>query len=142
MTPAINQLRKAKIPHKIHEYEHDSRMESYGIEAVEKLNLDVNRVFKTLVVSVDSGELAIAVVPASKLLALKAFSSAIGVKKSTLADPKAAERSTGYVVGGISPLGQRRPLTTVVDEIALSYETIFVSAGRRGLFHLPRQTPR
>lgn len=133
MTPAINALRKAKVPHKIHEYDHEINAESYGLEAAEKLGVDVGRVFKTLVVSTDRGELAVAVVPVSKQLDLKAYASAIGVKKSVMADAKDAERSTGYVVGGISPLGQRKRLKTVVDLSALNYQTIFVSAGKRGL---------
>ena len=133
MTPAINALRKAKVPHKIHEYDHEINSESYGMEAAEKLGVEVDRVFKTLVVSTDRRELAVAVVPVSKQLDLKAFASTIKAKKSAMADAKDAERSTGYVVGGISPLGQRKQLKTVVDESATNYQTIFVSAGRRGL---------
>ena len=111
----------------MHEYEHDPRAESYGLEAAEKLGLEASRVFKTLVVSVD-GSLTVAVVPASAQLDLRALG-----KRAALADARDAERATGYVAGGISPLGQRKKLPTIVDDSASSFETVFVSAGRRGL---------
>lgn len=109
------------------EYEHDPRAASFGVEAVQELGLDPARVFKTLVADVD-GELTVAVVPVESQLDLRALG-----KRARMADPKAAERATGYVTGGISPLGQRRRLPTVLDESALAFETIHVSAGRRGL---------
>ena len=126
-TPAIAAATRAGVPFTVHEYAHDPRTESYGLEAVEKLGLDPARVFKTLVADVD-GALTVAVVPVAAQLDLHALG-----KRARMADPKAAERATGYVSGGISPLGQRRPLATVVDESALAFETIHVSAGRRGL---------
>ena len=126
-TPAIGAASRAGISFAVHEYEHDPRPASYGLEAVEKLGLDAARVFKTLVADVD-GTLTVAVVPVEAQLDLRALG-----KRVRLADAKAAERATGYVPGAISPLGQRRALPTVVDESALLFETIHVSAGRRGL---------
>jgi Cys-tRNA(Pro)/Cys-tRNA(Cys) deacylase len=126
-TPAVVAAENAGITFAVHEYDHDPRSESYGAEAVEKLGLDPSRVFKTLVAEVD-GTLTVAVVPVEAQLDLRALG-----KRARMADPRAAERATGYVTGGISPLGQRRPLPTVVDESALAHETIHVSAGRRGL---------
>jgi Cys-tRNA(Pro)/Cys-tRNA(Cys) deacylase len=126
-TPAIAAVERSGVAFSVHEYEHDPRAASFGLEAVEKLGLDPARVFKTLVADVD-GELTVAVVPVEAQLDLRALG-----KRARMADPKAAERATGYVTGGISPLGQRRRLPTVVDESALAFETIHVSAGRRGL---------
>jgi Cys-tRNA(Pro)/Cys-tRNA(Cys) deacylase len=126
-TPAIDAAARAGIAFDVHEYEHDPRSPSYGLEAVEKLGLDAARVFKTLVAEVD-GTLTIAVVPVDAQLDLRALG-----KRARLAATKDAERATGYVAGGISPLGQRRILPTVVDESALAFGTIHVSAGRRGL---------
>jgi len=126
-TPAVSAVERAGIVFRLHEYEHDPRAASYGLEAVAKLGHDSGRVYKTLVAEVD-GTLTVAVVPVEAQLDLGALG-----KRARLADVKAAERATGYVAGGISPLGQRRRLATVVDESALAFETIFVSAGRRGL---------
>ncbi len=133
MTPAVIAARKAGIPFTLHEYRHDPRAESYGLEAAEALGLDVARVFKTLVAALEAKDLWVAVVPVARLLDLKALSQAAGAKRAAMADPRAAERATGYVLGGISPLGQRQRLRTVVDASALEFGTIFVSAGRRGL---------
>lgn len=133
MTPAINSAKKAKISYTVHQYEHDPKTASYGEEAAEKLNLCADRVFKTLVVELDSGTLAVSVIPVSRQLNLKAVASALGAKKANMADPKAVERSSGYVLGGVSPLGQKKRLKTVIDHSAQAFETIFVSAGRRGL---------
>lgn len=133
MTPAVNAARRAGIPFTLHEYRHDPRAESYGLEAAEALGLEVDRVFKTLVAAPEGRGLWIAVVPVAGLLDVKALAQAAGAKRATMADPKVAERATGYVVGGISPLGQRQRLSTVVDASALQFGTIFVSAGRRGL---------
>lgn len=135
MTPAINVAKKAKVTYKIHEYEHDPQAESYGKEAAEILGLAEGQVFKTLMVALggNKNQLAVGVVPVANQLDLKAFASAVGVKKVAMADPKDAERVTGYLLGGISPLGQKKRLPTVIDESALAYDTIFVSAGRRGL---------
>jgi len=126
-TPAITAAERAGIAFRVHEYEHDPRAASFGVEAVQKLGLDPARVFKTLVADVD-GELTVAVVPVESQLDLRALG-----KRARMADPKAAERATGYVTGGISPLGQRRLLPIVLDDSALEFETIHVSAGRRGL---------
>jgi Cys-tRNA(Pro)/Cys-tRNA(Cys) deacylase len=126
-TPAIVAAERAGITFVVHEYAHDPRAASYGLEASEKLGVDADRGFKTLVADVD-GALTVAVVPVAAQLDLKALG-----KRASMADPKLAERTTGYVAGGISPLGQRKELPTVVDESALAFETIHVSAGRRGL---------
>ena len=126
-TPAIVAAERAGIPFAVHEYEHDPRATSYGLEVVEKLGVDPNRVFKTLLADAD-GTLTVAIVPVEAQLDLRALG-----KRTRMADVKSAERATGYVAGGISPLGQRRALPTVVDESALAFDTIHVSAGRRGL---------
>jgi Cys-tRNA(Pro)/Cys-tRNA(Cys) deacylase len=126
-TPATRAADAAGIAYTLHEYEHDPRAESYAGEAAEVLALDPERVFKTLVVSVDD-DLAVAVVPAADQLDLKAVG-----KRAAMADPARAEKVTGYVAGGISPLGQRKPLPTVIDESALQHAAIHVSGGRRGL---------
>lgn len=127
-TPAIAAAERAGVPFTLHEYEHDPKAESYGLEAAERLGLDPARVFKTLVVDRD-GALEVAIVPVAAQLDLKA----LGGKRTAMADKVKAERSTGYVLGGISPLGQRKALPTTLDESALDHETIHVSAGRRGL---------
>lgn len=129
-------LTAAGVAHTIHEYQHDPNVAAYGIEAACALGVDVERVFKTLVASIERGgsvELAVGIVPVDAKLDLKALATALGAKKADMADAAAAERSSGYVVGGISPIGQRRVLATVLDESAIASETIFVSGGRRGL---------
>ncbi|WP_158892465.1 Cys-tRNA(Pro) deacylase [Amycolatopsis anabasis] len=131
-TPATALLAKQKVAHKLHSYDHDPRSESYGTEAVEALGLDPARVFKTLVAEVD-GALTVGVVPVTGQLDLKALAAAVGGKKAKLADTAAAQRATGYVLGGISPLGQRSRLPVVVDTSAEKFETVHCSAGRRGL---------
>lgn len=133
MTPAINAAKQAKVPFQVHEYVHDPKVESYGEEAAVKLALPLARVFKTLVVSLDGKAPAVAVVPVSGLLDMKHCAAALGAKKCEMAERKDAERSTGYVLGGISPLGQKKRLRTVIDESARGFGTLFVSAGRRGL---------
>ncbi|MCB1649093.1 MAG: Cys-tRNA(Pro) deacylase [Pseudomonadales bacterium] len=133
MTPAINLARKAKIPHDVHEYVHDPSSESYGLEAAEKLGVSPDRVFKTLVVSLDGRELAVGVLPVSALLSMKLIAKAAGAKKAAMAAPVEVERATGYVLGGVSPLGQKKRLKTIIDASARSFPTIYVSAGRRGL---------
>jgi len=132
MTPAIQAAKKAKITYSVHEYEHDPSAESYGLEAAEKLGLDPARVFKTLVVAA-GGDLVVAVLPVARQLNLKRLARAVGAKKAAMADVRQVERVTGYVVGGVSPLGQKKRLPTVIDESALEQDTVFVSAGRRGL---------
>lgn len=132
MTPAIVSVRQAKIPFSLHEYRHDAAAASYGLEAVEKLGLDPTEVFKTLIVNID-GRLAAALVPVARQLDLKALAASMGGKRATMADTAAAERATGYLTGGISPLGQKKTLPTVIDESVLGLSRVFVSAGRRGL---------
>jgi Cys-tRNA(Pro)/Cys-tRNA(Cys) deacylase len=131
-TPATVALTSAGIDFTLHEYDHDPRAESFGTEAAQALGLAPERVFKTLLADVD-GRLTVAVVPVSGQLDLKALARAVGGSKARMADKDAAERATGYVVGGISPVGQKRPHPTVVDESALTHPTVYVSAGRRGL---------
>jgi Cys-tRNA(Pro)/Cys-tRNA(Cys) deacylase len=131
-TPATVLLGRCKIAHRLHSYHHDPRTESYGAEAAAALGVDPCRCFKTLVATVD-GALAVAVVPVTGSLDLKALAGAMDGKRAAMADPAAAERTTGYVRGGISPLGQRKRLPTVVDASAQAHETVYVSAGRRGL---------
>ncbi|CAM5586770.1 Cys-tRNA(Pro) deacylase [Streptomyces atroolivaceus] len=131
-TPATVALTAAGTDFTVHAYDHDPSSPSYGEEAAEALGVRADRVFKTLVADVD-GELVVAVVPVAGSLDLKALASAVGGKRAAMADPAAAERTTGYVRGGISPLGQRKRLRTVLDASAASHPTICVSAGRRGL---------
>jgi len=131
-TPATVALGKAGIEFSTHAYEHDAAAKSFGLEAAEALGLDPQQVFKTLLVEVD-GKLSVGVVPVDKQLDLKAVAAALNGKKAVMADPAAAERITGYVVGGISPIGQKRPLPTVVDASATEYDKVYVSGGRRGL---------
>ncbi|KJK59643.1 Cys-tRNA(Pro) deacylase [Saccharothrix sp. ST-888] len=131
-TPATVALEAAGVTFTVHAYQHDPAAASYGGEAAEALGVDSARVFKTLVAEVD-GTLTVGVVPVSGQLDLKALAAAVGGKRAAMADPAAAERSSGYVRGGISPLGQRRPLRTVLDTSALDHPTVYISAGRRGL---------
>jgi Cys-tRNA(Pro)/Cys-tRNA(Cys) deacylase len=132
-TTATIALERARIPFTLHEYAHDPRHgSSYGMEASEALSIPPERVFKTLIASVD-GSLAVGVVPVHRQLDLKALAAATGGKRALMADVSAAERATGYVTGGISPLGQRRRLPVVIDASALEHETVFCSGGRRGL---------
>ena len=133
MTPAVAAAKRQGIAHRLHEYTHDPAAGSYGLEAAEKLDIDPQRVFKTLVVELDSAQLAVAIVPVSQQLNLKRCAKALGCKKVRMAEPKAVERATGYVLGGVSPLGQKRRLRTLLDSSAEPFETIYVSAGRRGL---------
>ena len=131
-TPATTALTRAGIPFDVHPYEHDPAAPSFGLEAAEALGVPAEQVFKTLLVEGERG-LAVGVVPVSQTLDLKAVASALGVKKVGMARPEDAERSSGYVVGGISPVGQKRALPTVVDESALAFPRVYVSGGRRGL---------
>ena len=131
-TAATALLTRQGIPFTVHAYDHDPRRGSYGLEAAQAMGVESGRVFKTLVADVD-GTLAVGVVPVAAQLDLKALAAAVGGKKAAMADPAAAERATGYVTGGISPLGQRRRLRVVVDSSALEFPTVFCSGGRRGL---------
>ncbi|GAA3370293.1 Cys-tRNA(Pro) deacylase [Streptomyces sannanensis] len=131
-TPATVALTAAGTPYTLHAYEHDPASPSYGEEAAEALGVSPDRVFKTLVADVD-GELTVAVVPVAGSLDLKALAAAVGGKRAAMADPAVAERTTGYVRGGISPLGQRKKLRTVLDSSTEEHATICISAGRRGL---------
>lgn len=131
-TPATALLTKRKVAHTLHTYEHDPREASYGAEAAAALGVAEERVFKTLVAEVD-GKLTVGVVPVTGQLNLKALAAAVGGKKARMADAGAAQRATGYVVGGISPLGQRTRLPVVVDVSVRRFDTVFCSGGRRGL---------
>lgn len=131
-TPATVALTRAGVAFTLHPYEHDPRAASFGREAAQALGLPAERVFKTLLVTVD-GRLAVGVVPVSGQLDLKALAQALGGSRAAMADVRDAERTTGYVAGGISPVGQKRLLPTVLDESAWAHPTVFVSAGRRGL---------
>lgn len=133
MTPAIKTLQNAKVSFKIHEYTHDPAADSYGLEAAEKMGVDAQQVFKTLVVTLDTKDYAVAVIPVSDMLSMKQIAKAGGAKKAIMANKIDVERITGYVLGGVSPVGQKKRLKTFIDESAQSFNTIFVSAGRRGM---------
>jgi Cys-tRNA(Pro)/Cys-tRNA(Cys) deacylase len=133
MTPAVDLLRTRGIAHALHEYDHDPATPSYGLEAAEKLGVDPGRVFKTLLVRLDNLQLAVAVVPVSGQLNLKRMAKACAARKAAMTDTENVQRATGYVPGGVSPLGQKRLLRTVIDATAADHETVFVSGGRRGL---------
>lgn len=135
MTPAINLLQRSGHAFRTHEYTHNPGVSAYGQEAAEALNLSAEQVFKTLLVALDGNakKLAVGIIPVGRQLDVKALAKAMGAKKAEMADPKQAERSSGYLVGGISPLGQKRLLPTALDQSALNHATIFVSGGRRGL---------
>jgi Cys-tRNA(Pro)/Cys-tRNA(Cys) deacylase len=131
-TPATALLRRLKIAHTLHPYDHDPRAEAFGDEAAAALGIAPERIFKTLIATVD-GKLVCGVVPVAARLDLKALAAAVGGKRAAMAEPAAAARATGYVVGGISPLGQKSRLPVVVDASAAGFETVYVSAGKRGL---------
>ncbi len=133
MTPAINEVKKARVPYTVHEYVHDPSCRSYGSEAAANMAVSEERVFKTLVVQLGSGELVVGVVPVASRLNMKLMAKAVGAKKAAMAVAADVERSTGYVLGGVSPLGQKKRLRTVIHSSVAAYPTVFVSAGRRGL---------
>lgn len=133
MTPAIEIAKKLKIDYKLHEYAHDSQATSYGLEAAEKLGVTAAQVFKTLVIATEANTLAVAILPVDMTLNFKRMAKALHCKKVQMADPKEVARSSGYVLGGVSPLGQKKRLPTIIDLCANNYTTIYVSAGRRGL---------
>lgn len=132
MTPAINELDAAGVTYSIHEYQRGDSLHDFGVEAAAQLGLDPDQVFKTLLVTADGGQ-AVAIVPVSGKLSLKAVGKALGAKRVEMCDPAVAERVTGYVRGGISPFGQKKRLPMVVDETATLFDTVYVSGGRRGL---------
>ncbi|WP_417362537.1 Cys-tRNA(Pro) deacylase [Gallaecimonas pentaromativorans] len=133
MTPAILLLQKQNVAHQVLSYEHDPKAPAYGLEAADVLGLPYNQVFKTLLAKLDSGKLVVALVPVDKQLDLKHLAKAAGAKKAEMAPPAEAEKATGYVVGGISPLGQKKRLALFIDASASALALIHVSAGRRGL---------
>jgi Cys-tRNA(Pro)/Cys-tRNA(Cys) deacylase len=133
MTPAIDLANKYKVAFTVHQYQHDPSAESYGDEAAATLGFHANRIFKTLVVELNTGELAVGIVPVSRSLNLKAIAAAAKAKKAVMADSLKVQRTTGYVLGGVSPIGQRKKLATVIDSSAHDFNTILVSAGKRGL---------
>lgn len=132
MTPAVRALESAAVPFSVHEYARGDSLRDFGVEAATQLGLDPDQVFKTLLVTAD-GRQAVAIVPVSGRLSLKAVGKALGAKRVEMCDPAVAERITGYVRGGISPFGQRQRLPTVLDELATLFDTIYVSGGKRGL---------
>lgn len=133
MTPAITAAKRAGIHYQVHEYAHDPATESYGLEAADKLGVATGRVFKTLVVSHGERRLAVGIIPVDAMLSMKLMAKALGAKKAGMAPGADVERATGYVLGGVSPLGQKTRLPTLLDDSAAAYATIFVSAGRRGM---------
>ena len=133
MTPAIDLLVKHKIAHQVHEYQHDPSCQAYGLEAAEKIGVAPELVFKTLVVKLDGKTLAVAIIPVAEKLSMKAIAKAAKAKKAVMAEAAEVQRSSGYVLGGVSPLGQKRLLTTVIDDSAVNLLQMYVSGGRRGL---------
>ena len=133
MTPAIKIAKQRRLDYKLHEYTHDSNAASFGLEAAEKLGIAALQVFKTLVVITETNTLAVAILPVNQTLNFKKMAKALSCKKVQMADPKQVERTTGYVLGGVSPLGQKKPLTTIIDSSAQVQASIYVSGGRRGL---------
>ncbi len=133
MTPAIKSLKKANVKFNVHQYTHDPAAESYGLEAAEKMSVEPTRVFKTLVVQLDGKDFAVAVVPVCDMLSMKLIAKAAGAKKAAMANKVDVERITGYVLGGVSPLGQKKRLKTFIDSSAETQPSIYVSAGKRGL---------
>ncbi|MFA5461413.1 MAG: Cys-tRNA(Pro) deacylase [Sulfurimonas sp.] len=133
MTPCVKQLKKSKIEYILHQYAHDESSQSYGEEAAQKLSIAPERVFKTLVVMSEAKDFAVGIVPVSSMLSMKLMAKALDVKKVMMADAKDVEKISGYVLGGVSPIGQKKSLKTIIDISAKNFVTVFVSAGKRGL---------
>jgi len=133
MTPAINLLKKNKCDFKIHKYEHDPACTNFGLEAAQKLGLDESRVYKTLLVELNPKELVVGIIPVNCSMSLKNIANALKTKSAKMAQKDEAQKVTGYLLGGISPFGQKKRLRTVIDETAFSFKTIYVSGGKRGL---------
>ncbi|HHH38103.1 MAG TPA: Cys-tRNA(Pro) deacylase [Sedimenticola sp.] len=133
MTPAVNRVKAAQIPYRLHRYRHQKSVRGWGEEAATALGVDPARVFKTLVIELDRGGPAVAVIPVACRLSLRRCAALLGARNARMADPAVVRRATGYVLGGVSPLGQKRRLRTLVDQRAQAFEQIYVSAGRRGL---------
>ncbi len=133
MTPAINLLKYKKISHKIHQYQHDESNNSYGLEAAQKMRVSAHIIYKTLVISLADNTMAVAILPVEKTLNMKKVAKSFKSKKAKMANVDDVLRSTGYILGGVSPLGQKKPLQTILDQSAKSLTVIYVSAGKRGL---------
>lgn len=133
MTPAVKQLIKLALPYTLHTYQHDANCKSYGLEAAEKLNVAAEFIFKTLVVDVDNCDLAVAVIPVTEKLSLKKLAKVLNAKKTTMAEANKVQNSTGYILGGVSPLGQKKPLLTIIDQSAKQLNCMYISGGKRGL---------
>jgi len=133
MTPAINELKKHKIPFVMHKYKHDPKVTNYGLEAADKLNLDAARVYKTLLVELNPKELVVCIIPVNKSLSLKAVASSFESKNALMANKDEAQKATGYLLGGISAFGQKKKHRTLLDVSAKTFETIYISGGKRGL---------
>ena len=132
MTPAVKLLKKQKITHNLHYYLHDENATSYGLEAAEKMSVKPERVFKTLVIEVEN-KLAVCIVPVVQQLSLKLAAKALNMKKAYMAPAQKVETTTGYVLGGVSPLGQKKRLITLLDRSSMCFDTIYISGGKRGL---------
>ena len=133
MTPAINELKKHKIAFVIHKYKHDPKVTNYGLEAAQKLNLDANRVYKTLLVELNPKELVVCIIPVNKSLNIKVVASFFESKNALMANKKKKKKTTGYLLGGISAFGQKKKHRTLIDSSAKNFETIYISGGKRGL---------
>lgn len=133
MTPAIMLLEQLDLPYKVHQYQHDVNCKSFGLEAADKLNVDQQYVFKTLVIDVDGSYLAVAIIPVAKTLSLKNIAKILKAKKAKMADAHKVQKATGYILGGVSPFGQKKLLRTIIDDSAKKLNKVFVSGGKRGL---------
>ena len=133
MTPSIKLLNKQKINYKLHEYTHNTNDKNYGLEASQLLNISEKLIYKTLVVKLNTNILAVAIIPVSSMLSMKLVAKVLDVKKATMATTTEVKNSTGYILGGVSPFGQKKKLKTIIDITATQHDTIYVSGGRRGL---------